>query len=433
MKAAVAERRETALAETALAETGELIVDCGTLVSQFTQVVGAVEQQVAAAGRALERGRELEAALARSAAEGTACATHVQRAFSHAEEGRSLVQDASLAASAVAEAIGNVSSHVREVAAAAQEIRNIVGMIHDIAKQTNLLALNAAIEAARVGAAGKGFAVVATEVRTLARRSRDASVDIAATIERIAASTRRVETAVTAAHGAAADSVSLSSKAVAAIDQVSMIGAKAVTAAQAVERAAEVQTDLTATIHQDMTGLVGFVSAGETAVHSCNDVLRRVIGRVTAVKHGADSLLGEPEPWRGVMEAVEEMRVNNVLIMNSRTVAEATPCLDRVKAADQRIDHHWSRLVAGGGVPPDAVAEAQAALDGYRRTRDDALAHASDGAFTEVRRKITDNVRPRYVLLKESLGRLRPASRLCQVPMQDLVGRVTATMAPPPR
>ncbi len=64
----------------------------------------------------------------------------------------------------------------------AEQVKQILTVISDIADQTNLLALNAAIEAGRAGEHGRGFAVVADEVQKLAERTQSSLAEINATI-----------------------------------------------------------------------------------------------------------------------------------------------------------------------------------------------------------------------------------------------------------
>ncbi|QSY23974.1 methyl-accepting chemotaxis protein [Campylobacter jejuni] len=90
------------------------------------------------------------------------------------------LEETAAALEEITSSMQNVSVKTSDVITQSEEIKNVTGIIGDIADQINLLALNAAIEAARAGEHGRGFAVVADEVRKLAERTQKSLSEIEA-------------------------------------------------------------------------------------------------------------------------------------------------------------------------------------------------------------------------------------------------------------
>lgn len=126
--------------------------------------------------------------------------THVsessKRALHLTKRGSELMKTSTEQMQTIDEIVKEAVDKVEGLDTHAQEISELVSVIHDIAEQTNLLALNAAIEAARAGEHGQGFAVVADEVRKLAEQAAASVGNITHIVEAIQTESASVVTSL---------------------------------------------------------------------------------------------------------------------------------------------------------------------------------------------------------------------------------------------
>ena len=191
-----------------------------TGVARNVRAMEAGSNQITAASDNLSQRTEQQAAsLEQTVAALHTIATTVESTADGARSANAMVEAAKVDAQEGGQVVRSAIEAMAGIEQSSRQIRQIVGVIDEIAFQTNLLALNAGVEAARAGDAGKGFAVVASEVRALALRSAGAAKEIKALVSD---STKRVDSGV----GLAADSGKALERIVKQISDVSRVVAE---------------------------------------------------------------------------------------------------------------------------------------------------------------------------------------------------------------
>ncbi len=163
--------------------------DANATVAHLTEIMTAIQQmanEVNVAADELSQGNinlsqrteQQAASLQQTAASMEQMTGTVQQNTDNTKQAAQLAHSATDRAKNGCEIVNSAIVAITAINKSSKKIKDIIGVIDEIAFQTNLLALNAAVEAARAGEQGRGFAVVATEVRALAQRSAVAAKEI---------------------------------------------------------------------------------------------------------------------------------------------------------------------------------------------------------------------------------------------------------------
>ncbi|WP_454725277.1 MULTISPECIES: methyl-accepting chemotaxis protein [Cupriavidus] len=162
-----------------MGEMEDMLTDLVSRIKGSTDSITDASRQIAVGNTDLsQRTEEQAAALQETASSMGELTTMVRQNTERAHAANDLAANASQIAERGGAVVGEVVETMQAISASSKKVVDIIDVIEGIAFQTNILALNAAVEAARAGEQGRGFAVVAGEVRTLAQRSAAAAKEI---------------------------------------------------------------------------------------------------------------------------------------------------------------------------------------------------------------------------------------------------------------
>lgn len=386
----------------------DLMRATGTLVSGFTEAVATADRQ---SGLTSSSRNEIEA-MAECARLTSSEALGLARAGIEARDqvrgGGERVQQVADEMNALSDVVSAAAQEFASLREQVGRIEEIVAIIRNIAGQTNLLALNAAIEAARAGEQGRGFSVVADEVRELAESTGRATLNVSEIIARIGDSIDRLDHSLAQTQTVTADGVERANEAAAVLRHIAATSHQTLEAVQGIAARADNDMQSAARVLEASHAVARLADELDDQVHGCNNGLRTLMLGLVDVKGLANQLETRRELSTAILEAIEETRAHNIMVLNSRSREQMLPHIQRIQTLDGEIDHLLREARHSMGVALDPLNEVTRA---YRQVRDVLLDAARAGQLESLRAKVAPQVREAYHLVKQTFDDIFTADR----------------------
>lgn len=386
----------------------DLMQATGTLVSGFTEAVATADQQSALTSSSRNEIEAMAECAQLTSAEALGLAQASIEARDQVRGGGHQVQQVAEEMNALSDVVSAAAEEFASLRQQVGRVEEIVAIIRNIAGQTNLLALNAAIEAARAGEQGRGFSVVADEVRELAESTGSATLNVSEIIARIGDSIDRLNRSLEQTQTGTADGVARANEAAAVLNHIATTSHQTLEAVQGIASRADNDMQSAARVLEASSTVARLADELDDKVHGCNSGLRTLMLGLVEVKGLANQLETRREISTAILEAIEETRAHNIMVLNSRTREQMLPHIQCIQGLDREIDQLLLEVRQRVGSRVDRLGEVTQA---YRQVRDTLLDAAEAGQLEQLRGKVAPRVREAYHLVKQTFDDIFTADR----------------------